>query len=242
MSVISIIFPLIRLSSIATKLASSVQAGENFQGEILDIPVSHGHLEAVLRGPRGPVRAAAIVCHPHPLQGGTMNTKAVFRVAQALAEINIVALRFNFRGVGSSTGTYDAGAGERQDAKTALDWLEERCPKVPLIASGFSFGSMVALKTGFSDPRVKVLFGFGVPVRLYDYSFLAGTVKPTLLVQGSQDEFGTGDELKKAAESFGSGVTVATVEGADHYFNGAIDGLKKAVTNYFIKGAGGEVL
>ena len=207
----------------------------------MDIPVSHGHLEAVLREPRGPIRAAAVVCHPHPLQGGTMHTKAVFRVAQAMAEINIAAVRFNFRGVGRSTGTYDAGAGEREDAKAALDWLEERCPKVPLIASGFSFGSMVALNTGLADSRVKALFGFGVPVRLYDYSFLAGTVKPTLLVQGSQDEFGTAEELKKTTELFGTGITVATVEGADHYFNGAIGELKKAVASYFTKGAGGAI-
>jgi alpha/beta superfamily hydrolase len=208
----------------------------------LKIPVCHGHLEAVVREPRGLIRGAAVVCHPHPLQGGTMHTKAVYRVAQAMAEIDIVALRFNFRGVGRSTGTYDAGVGEREDTKSALDWLEERYPKVTLMAGGFSFGSMVALRVGLTDPRVKALFGFGVPVRLYDYSFLADTAKPTLLVQGSQDEFGTALELQKAVASFGPEVSVATVEGADHYFSGAVDGLKKSVAKYFTKGPGGDIL
>ena len=208
----------------------------------MEIPVNHGHLETIVREPRGSIRGAAIVCHPHPLQGGTMHTKAVFRVAQALTEMNIVACRFNFRGVGRSTGSYDGGPGEQRDAVSTLDWLEERYPQAPIMAGGFSFGSMIALKTGLKDMRVKALFGFGVPVHLYDYSFLAGTKKPTLLIQGSKDEFGTAEELQEVVGSLGQRITVVTVPGADHYFNGAIDKLKQAVTDYFTKGPGGGVL
>ena len=208
----------------------------------MEIPVEHGQLETVLREPRGPIKGAAMVCHPHPLQGGTMHTRAVYRVAQVLADINLVACRFNFRGVCKSTGVYDGGAGEQDDARATLSWLEERYPSTPLMAGGFSFGSMVALKVGLKDPRVKALVGFGVPVRLYDYSFLKATAKPTLLIQGSQDEFGTAEELEQASATWGPAVTVETIQGADHYFNGKIEQLKQAVADYFIKGAGGKVL
>lgn len=208
----------------------------------MEIPVEHGQLETVLREPRGPIRAAAIVCHPHPLQGGTMHTKAVYRVAQALTELGVAACRFNFRGVGRSTGTYGGGVGEKDDATEALDWLGERYPGVPLVAGGFSFGSMVALKVGSTDSRVSSLIGFGVPVHLYDYGFLEAIEKPTLLIQGSQDEFGTAQELEKTTGSFGPKITVATVVGADHYFNGKIDQLKQAVSDYYNKGDGGKIL
>jgi hypothetical protein len=101
---------------------------------------------------------------------------------------------------------------------------------------------MVALKVGLKDPRVKSLVGFGVPVHLYDYSFLKATAKPTLLIQGSQDEFGTAEELEKISATWGPAVTVETIQGADHYFNGKIEQLKQAVADYFTKGAGGKVL
>ena len=99
------------------------------------------------------------MCHPHPVHGGTMHTKAVYRAAQGYNEAGLVALRFNFRGVGTSTGSHDEGVGEQEDLKAALDWLEAKYPSLPLLVGGFSFGSMVGLTVGAEDDRVVALLG-----------------------------------------------------------------------------------
>ena len=208
----------------------------------MNIPVAHGHLEALIREPRGSTKAAAIVCHPHPLQGGTMHTKTVFRAAQALADVDVAALRFNFRGVGTSTGSYEEGVGERGDVEAALDWLEARYPGLPLIAGGFSFGSMVALGTAAPQERVVALFGLGLPIRWYDYSFLGKGKKPVLIVQGEEDEFGSGSEIAPVVAELGDHVTLVRIPDADHYFNGHIDEMKAAMSTYFESGPGSQVV
>jgi len=208
----------------------------------LNIPAPHGQLEAAHREPPGTLRGAGVVCHPHPLQGGTMHTKAVFRAAQALADVKIAALRFNFRGVGTSTGSYDSGVGEKQDVLAALDWLEEEHPGLPLVVGGFSFGSMVALSAAAEDPRVVSLFGVGLPIRMYDYGFLASVKKPIFVVQGEEDEFGSGSEVEPVIAALGAHVTLARIPGADHYFEGHIDEMKAALSEYFRDGPGGEVV
>jgi alpha/beta superfamily hydrolase len=208
----------------------------------LNIPAPHGQLEAAHREPPGTLRAAGVVCHPHPLQGGTMHTKAVFRSAQALADVKIAALRFNFRGVGTSTGGYDMGVGEKQDVLAALDWLEERHPGLPLVVGGFSFGSMVGLSAAAEDPRVVALFGLSLPVRMYDYSFLADVGKPVLVVQGEEDELGSGPEVESVVAGLGSHVTLARIEGSDHYFEGHIDEMKALVSEYFRGGPGAQAV
>jgi len=144
------------------------------------IPVAHGHLEALLKEPEGVPNGVAVVCHPHPLHGGTMHTKAVYRAAQALNEAGLVALRFNFRGVGASTGSYEEGIGEMDDVVAALEWLTGEYPDLPLIVGGFSFGSKVALSVGVADDRVDGLVGLGLPVKNldYDFGFLADARKP----------------------------------------------------------------
>ncbi len=205
----------------------------------MNIPAPHGHLEVAHREPPGELRGAGVVCHPHPLQGGTMHTKAVFRGAQALADVKIAALRFNFRGVGTSTGGFDHGVGEKDDVRASLDWLEERHPGMPLVAGGFSFGSMVALGAAADDARVVALFGLGLPVRMYDYGFLAEVQKPILVVQGEEDEFGSGPEVEPVVAALGSHVTLARIAGADHYFNGHIDEMKAVLSEYFRSGPGG---
>ena len=196
----------------------------------MNIPAPHGQLEAAHREPPGTLRGAGIVCHPHPLQGGTMHTKAVFRAAQALSDVKIAALRFNFRGVGTSTGSFDQGIGEKDDVLASLDWLEERHPRLPLVVGGFSFGSMVALSAGADDPRVVALFGLGLPIRMYDYGFLADARKPILVVQGDEDELGS--EVEPVVAALGSHVTLARIAGADHYFNGHIDEMKAVVSEF----------
>jgi len=210
----------------------------------MHIPVSHGRLEALVKQPAGPARGAAVVCHPHPIHGGTMHTKAVYRAAQAFNDAGLVALRFNFRGVGASTGSYDEGIGERNDLEAALDWLEAEYPELPLFAGGFSFGSVVGLSVGADDERVVALFGLGLPVDmdLYDYSFLAETDKPILVVQGENDEFGPGDRVSKLLAALGTHITLVRIPGADHYFTDRLDELRATVRGYYESGPGSQFL
>jgi alpha/beta superfamily hydrolase len=202
-------------------------------------------LEAVLKEPDTTPRAAAVLCHPHPLFGGTMHTKAVYRAAQALNEAGLAVLRFNFRGVGASTGSHGGGVGEREDAQAALDWLEQRFPGMPLVAGGFSFGSMVALAVGADDPRVVALLGLGLPIErdeAYDFSFLAGVPKPVLIVQGEEDEFGSGEKIAAHLAPLAPHVTLVRIPGSDHYFAERIEEMKDAVREYFTRGPGAEAL
>lgn len=174
-----------------------------------------------------------------------MHTKAVYRSAQALNEAGLMTLRFNFRGVGTSTGSHDEGLGEQDDVRAALDWLESAYPHLPLIVGGFSFGSMVGLSVGAADDRVAGLLGIGLPVEMghrYDFDFLGDASKPVLIVQGENDEFGRGEKVSELMEPLGSHVSVARIAGADHYFDGRLDELRAAVRGYFESGPGAKVL
>lgn len=211
----------------------------------MKIPVDHGHLEAILKEPGSVVRGAAVVCHPHPLHGGTMHTKALYRAAQGLNEAGLIVLRFNFRGVGTSTGSFDDGVGEQDDVRAAIDWLVDEHPHLPLVVGGFSFGSVVALGVAATDDRVSAMLGLGLPVDLddrYDYGFLAESPKPVLVVQGEHDEFGSARALKETLAPLGSHITVVPVLGTDHYFEGRLDELREAVRGYFESGPGSRVL
>src|SRR6478736_1897153 len=135
-----------------------------------DLPVAHGQLEAILKESAQPF-AAVVVCHPHPQGGGTMDNNVVYRVAKALYQAGASVLRFNFRGVGRSTGSYGGGVAEEEDARAALDFLEQRAPGVPLWMAGFSFGARVGLTVGARDDRVRKLLGVGLAMKLLDYDF-----------------------------------------------------------------------
>src|SRR6266403_2179796 len=154
----------------------------------LFIPVAHGQLEAILKKPGTSVSGVALVLHPHPLGGGTMHNKVVFRAAAALNDAGLVTLRINFRGVGQSTGSYDEGRGERDDARAGLDYLAENYPGEEITLCGFSFGARVGLEVGVADERVAQLISIGTPVDKYDFSFLKECRKPILFVQGDGDE------------------------------------------------------
>ena len=201
------------------------------------IPAPHGQLEATFREGDDPVRGAAVFCHPHPLHGGTMHTKAVYRAAQALNESGFDVLRFNFRGVGASTGSYGEGVDEIEDVDAALDWLRARDPRRPILVGGFSFGSLVGLRAGLGADGVRALLALGIPVRMYDFGFLEGAGVPIHVVQGENDEFGPGPEIQEVVESMGAGVTLDRIPGADHYFNGHFEELKVAVKGYVSGGA-----
>lgn len=198
--------------------------------ESFDIAGPAGRLEAILMRPEGDPQAAGVVCHADPKQGGIMHYKVVFRAAKALQHHGVAALRFNFRGVGRSEGTHDQGRGEQDDVRAALDELERRYPRLPLLAGGFSFGSVMALQVGVADPRAQALFALGFPLaRVNDTSFLDACRKPRLFVQGEQDQFGDGERLRELVERLPEPRTLEIVPGADHFFTGHLDRLQEIV-------------
>jgi alpha/beta superfamily hydrolase len=202
----------------------------------LFIPAEHGRLEAILKEPRDEAaRGVALVLHPHPLGGGTMHNKVVFRAAGALNEAGLITLRINFRGVGQSTGEHDEGHGELEDVQAGLNYLAANYPGATLTLCGFSFGARVGLEVGISDSRVVNLISIGTPVDKYDFNFLTSCLKPILFVHGDNDEFGAVPGVQKLAAEISKhnqSVEVHLVPGADHFFEGHLDELKQAITDW----------
>lgn len=205
-------------------------------GQILhiNIPTPTGHLEGILKPEEEGVipKYAALVCHPHPLGGGTMHNKVVFKVAQALQHLGMPALRFNFRGVGHSTGTYDEGRGEMDDVRYALEFLSRRYPGLPVILAGFSFGAYVGLRVAAIDDRVQAMIGLGVPARMFDGNYLENCHKPKLIIQGTQDELAPYDLTLKWFDHLPAPKTMIAVEGADHFFQGRLDEVQVIIANF----------
>ncbi|HYL67583.1 MAG TPA: alpha/beta family hydrolase [Candidatus Limnocylindria bacterium] len=193
-----------------------------------------GRLEAILWNPTGRKKPplAALICHPHPLFGGTMHNKVVYQAAKSLDEFGLPMLRFNFRGAGKSAGDHDRGRGERDDVRSALDFLAGEFPGLPVLLAGFSFGSWVGLRVGCEDVRVTELIGIGVPVNDSDFSFLSGSKKPKLFVQGGKDQFGAADRLKTLVASLPGDNRLVIVSDADHFFTGKLDQLGRAIGDW----------
>lgn len=201
--------------------------------ESFDFTGPQGRIEAILMGPDGPPVAAAVVCHAHPLHGGVMHFKAVFRAAKALQSAGLAALRFNFRGVGRSEGVHDDGIGEQEDARAALDELARRFPGLPLVLGGFSFGSVVALRVAAREPRVRAVFALGFPlVRFGDASTLEAPAQPRLFVQGEHDVYGPGEAVRALVERLPPPREMVVVARADHFFTGELDALQQAVEGW----------
>jgi alpha/beta superfamily hydrolase len=201
----------------------------------LFIPAPHGRLEGILKEPHArPASGLALLLHPHPLHGGTMHNKVVFRAAAALNDAGLTTLRINFRGVGQSTGTHDEARGERDDARVALDYLAEHHPNQPITLAGFSFGARVGLEVGVEDTRVTRLVGIGTPVNMYDFTFLEACRKPILFVHGSRDEFGDAQRLRALVTRLRSqtDTQLSIIEGAGHFFEGHLDEMKRAITEW----------
>jgi len=193
-----------------------------------------GRLEAVLWTPLSqqtpPV--AAVLCHPHPLFGGTMHNKVVYQAAKSLDSLGLPVLRFNFRGAGLSGGVHDRGIGELADVQAAIDYVAETFPGVPLLVGGFSFGAWVSLRVGCEDRRVQALLAMGTPVDNSDFSYLSGCAKPKLFVHGSRDEHGALKKLKDLIAGLPGENHLAVVEGAEHFFVGQLDRVDQAIIDW----------
>lgn len=196
-----------------------------------------GRLEALLwTSPLAEPPFVAVVCHPHPLYGGTMHNKVVFQTAKALHAHGATVLRFNFRGVEQSEGKHDRGHGEQDDVRAAIDYLITEFPQRPVLAAGFSFGSSVGLRVGCSDERVKQLIGLGLPVDNVDMSFLHACAKPKLIVQGGNDQFGLRDNIEALFATLPEPKKLAIIEGADHFFTGQLDKVATAIDVWLDEG------
>jgi alpha/beta superfamily hydrolase len=197
-----------------------------------------GRLEALLNAGEQSATHAAVVCHPHPLFGGTLHNKVVFHTMKSLNSFGFPVLRFNFRGTGLSHGEHDYGKGEVEDVRTALGWLDAEF-HLPLIFAGFSFGAAIGLRAASPDERVKALIGVGVPAipvaadaeapRVYRYEFLAHCTKPKLFVSGARDQFGPPAKLEELVASVPEPKKLVMIEGADHFFEGRLRELREAI-------------
>ena len=194
-----------------------------------EIPGPAGPLEALLDLPQGEPRAVAVFGHPLPTQGGTMHTKALYQAAKAMPRIGVAALRFNFRGVGRSTGTFDSGPGEKDDFRAALSYVEERFPDLPIWAAGMSFGSWIALTVGAEDPRVSLLLAIAPPVDRYDFEVLKTSTLPKFIVHGESDELISIKEIRKFYAQIPEPKELVTIEDATHLFEGKTSMVGEAV-------------
>jgi alpha/beta superfamily hydrolase len=209
-----------------------------------EIPGPLGPLEALLDEPAGGrgvngdglaergaahLRAAVVFAHPHTEYGGTMHTKVVYQSAKTLARIGCAVLRFNFRGAGTSPGTFDGGKGEGDDLRAALEFMHARYPDVPLWAAGMSFGSYVALAAGAEDPRVAALIGVSVPLSHYDFSAVRDSAKPKFFVQGERDELCPLKDMRAFYAHAAEPKELVVIDGADHLFDGKVGEVADAI-------------
>jgi hypothetical protein len=211
-----------------------VLAGSAIKSFMLDGPA--GHLEALLNLGSEAATHAALVCHPHPMYGGTLHNKVVFHAMKALNSFGFPVLRFNFRGAGLSQGEHAHGEGEVEDVRTALDWLE-RGYRQPIVFAGFSFGAAVGLRAACPDARVKALIALGTPVapiddRQYDFDCLRECGKPKLFVSGSRDQFASKAQLTRLVESVANPKKLVLIEAADHFFEGRLREMRETIEGW----------
>ena len=191
-----------------------------------------GRLEALLNMGQHGASYAAVVCHPHPLFGGTMHNKVVYHAMKTFQAFGLPVLRFNFRGAGLSEGTHDNGHGEVDDVRAALDWLQREY-QLPILFAGFSFGSSVGLRACCPDQRVKGIAALGLPVvaggRGYHYGFLADCQKPKLFISGAADEYGPTAAVEAVVAGAAPPAQLVLVPDADHFFAGKLEPMQLAL-------------
>jgi alpha/beta superfamily hydrolase len=217
----------------------SSNSSSSIRSLFLDGPA--GRLEALLNAGADNTTQAAVVCHPHPLFGGTLHNKVVFHTMKALNGFGFPVLRFNFRGTGLSEGEHDQGNGEVEDVRTALDWLDAEY-HLPLIFAGFSFGAAVGLRAACADARVRGVIGVGTPIgpvvsdsevpRTYTFDFLQDCAKPKLFVSGARDQFGPRAKLEALVASMPEPKKLVLIDGADHFFEGRLRELRETIETW----------
>jgi hypothetical protein len=198
--------------------------------ETLFLPGLAGKLEALLEEPEhGPAVEAALVCHPHPQHGGTMHNKVVYRIARGLRKSGCVVLRFNYRGVNLSEGTYAGGVGETEDARVALRELQERYPDLPLLAAGFSFGSRIALRLASQESAIGRVIAAGYPTRIAERDFVYHVRVAKYFVQSTNDQFGPAADLKEFFTTVPEPKHLEWVPAEDHFFRDALDAFESVI-------------
>jgi alpha/beta superfamily hydrolase len=222
------------LSRLSCKLNFVPPDNPSIRSLFIDGPA--GRLEALLNAGVPEATYAALVCHPHPVFGGTLHNKVVFHAMKALNSFGFPVLRFNFRGAGLSEGAHDHGVGETDDVRAALDWLEREYA-MPIIFAGFSFGAAVGLRVACPDPRVQALIGLGTPItpvdeRNYDFSFLETCTKPKLFVSGTRDRFGPKAKLQAMVDAVPDPKQLVFIEAADHFFEGRLHEMRNAIEGW----------
>jgi alpha/beta superfamily hydrolase len=198
------------------------------RSEHISIHGPAGIIEAEVGEVGRPAGLHAVVCHPHPLYGGTMDNKVVTTLARALQECAVPTVRFNFRGVGASSGVYDAGGGETADAGAVADWAAGRWPGSGLIVAGFSFGAYVALLLT-AQRAAERLITVAPPVQRFDFSGLATPMCPWLIVQGEADELVDARAVSAWAEAAIPRPNLVMLPGVGHFFHGSLRELRDAV-------------
>jgi len=197
-------------------LSNQIETVEDLQGPA-------GRLEALLNVGSPDAPFSALVCHPHPPSGGTMHTKVVYQAMKTFHSFGLPVLRFNFRGIGKSAGSYSDGPGEILDVKAAIDWLDHRF-STPILLAGFSFGANIGIRAACGDTRVKGVVGLGLPVesngRSYSYEFLSNCTQPKLFVIGSEDPFAPHSAIEHIVETAPAPKQLVWVPGAEHFFMG----------------------
>lgn len=233
-----------RTRSILARIAADANSGA--EGDAADTAATlRRSMDVVLRGPAGRIagklweaegvptpRAIAVMCHPHPLHGGTMDNKVVFRAARGLQHAGLAVLRFDFRGVRRSEGAHDGQGGEADDLGAALDWMIERYPGVEVWAGGFSFGSRTALQRSLTDARIRRLVLVALPVLAFDCSYFRELRVPALVVMGEKDTYGTAPELRRQFPALPASVEVVEIAGAGHFFDEQTQELQETVRAY----------
>jgi uncharacterized protein len=205
-----------------------VDASRRIESHFLD--GAAGKIEALLEEPEsGEASEACLVCHPHPLYGGSMHNKVVYRMARALRRSGSVVLRFNFRGVGRSEGAHDQGAGELEDARLLLEWLRSRYPALAYSAAGFSFGSRIALRLGCSRVGMRRIIAVGFPTKSGTFEYLKNCLTPKIFVQSTQDEHGPQPQLEAIYRDVADPKQIHWVEAADHFFRDGLDALEDTI-------------
>lgn len=199
-----------------------------------------GRLEGRYQPGRSQTAPIAMVLHPHPQYGGTMNAKVVYNLYRTFAERGFSVLRFNFRGVGRSQGQFDDGLGELSDAASALDWLQINNPNATSCwVGGFSFGAWIGMQVMMRRPEIRGFISVAPPANLYDFTFLAPCPSSGLIIQGSDDEIVTPSSVEKLVQKVRTQKSIVVehtiIKGGNHFFEGKLEELDSAVNAYLDK-------